>query len=226
MTSSLPRTRSYHLSYVGITLERETGLEPATNSLEGCDSTTELLPPLAITMWWREEDSNLRSSQGAADLQSAAINHSAISPDEPNRWSWRRDLNPRPSDYKSDALPTELRQPVGKHPNLAKSRSQRKHKYRRGLQNSAAGSLPGMATKGTKRAERCETTTASGLCVIRYRQDSKSENSFCDFCAFCGDPTLLTKWLPIIKKAEHHVCGKMSCPLRILHKAHRATRFG
>jgi hypothetical protein len=24
--------------------------------------------------------------------------------------SWRRDLNPRPSDYKSDALPTELRQ--------------------------------------------------------------------------------------------------------------------
>ncbi len=26
------------------------------------------------------------------------------------RWSWRRELNPRPSDYKSDALPTELRQ--------------------------------------------------------------------------------------------------------------------
>ncbi len=26
-------------------MERETGLEPATNSLEGCDSTTELLPP-------------------------------------------------------------------------------------------------------------------------------------------------------------------------------------
>ena len=27
------------------------------------------------------------------------------------KWSWRRELNPRPSDYKSDALPTELRQP-------------------------------------------------------------------------------------------------------------------
>ena len=26
-------------------MERETGIEPATNSLEGCDSTTELLPP-------------------------------------------------------------------------------------------------------------------------------------------------------------------------------------
>ena len=25
--------------------------------------------------------------------------------------SWRRELNPRPSDYKSDALPAELRQP-------------------------------------------------------------------------------------------------------------------
>src|SRR5579872_3742403 len=29
-------------------LERETGIEPATNSLEGCDSTTELLPPRRI----------------------------------------------------------------------------------------------------------------------------------------------------------------------------------
>ena len=28
-------------------------------------------------------------------------------------WSWRRDLNPRPSDYKSDALPAELRQQAG-----------------------------------------------------------------------------------------------------------------
>jgi hypothetical protein len=27
-------------------MERETGIEPATNSLEGCDSTTELLPPV------------------------------------------------------------------------------------------------------------------------------------------------------------------------------------
>ena len=27
------------------------------------------------------------------------------------RWSWRRELNPRPADYKSAALPTELRQP-------------------------------------------------------------------------------------------------------------------
>jgi len=31
-----------------------------------------------------------------------------------DKWSWRRELNPRPSDYKSDALPTELRQHLTK----------------------------------------------------------------------------------------------------------------
>ncbi len=130
----------YQLSCIGLlpptitlqTLERETGIEPATNSLEGCDSTTELLPriPLAFLLlllsmvaprphrehrqyrqrcqteflivdrdprqnhqhgehahrhrkplhsksWCTGEDSNLRSPLGAADLQSAAINHSA-----------------------------------------------------------------------------------------------------------------------------------------------------
>ena len=28
------------------------------------------------------------------------------------KWSWRWDSNPRPADYKSAALPTELRQPI------------------------------------------------------------------------------------------------------------------
>ena len=34
--------------------------------------------------------------------------------------SWRRDLNPRPSDYKSDALPTELRQHGANRRNITK----------------------------------------------------------------------------------------------------------
>jgi hypothetical protein len=196
-------------------MERETGIEPATNSLEGCDSTTELLPPTrshavpvsrsggasppssshaslpqlrvdkpaypslaspsrphlrrrakrglppiqqrhqtekpllpsGFSVWWGGEGSNLRSPK-AAGLQPAAIDHSATSPhtlphrprprwiqpangrhrrelaqirfvcvcgmrfrDVPDgrqrvdRWSWRRDLNPRPADYKSAALP-------------------------------------------------------------------------------------------------------------------------
>src|SRR5262249_27436849 len=34
-------------------MERETGIEPATNSLEGCDSTTELLPPTRHSLSFR-----------------------------------------------------------------------------------------------------------------------------------------------------------------------------
>ena len=34
----------YQLSYSGRRMERETRIELATNSLEGCDSTIELLP--------------------------------------------------------------------------------------------------------------------------------------------------------------------------------------
>jgi hypothetical protein len=113
----------------------------------------------AASTWWTGEDSNLRSPQGAADLQSAGFSHSPtrprkfvphakcksskhlsenaagtgkntkrtrvkrhqpvdfvsedslrLIPPQADRWSWRRELNPRPSDYKSDALPAELRQ--------------------------------------------------------------------------------------------------------------------
>jgi hypothetical protein len=68
--------------------------------------------------------------RGPADLQSAAFDRSANSPfwvqapgsrlagfvpcsreptaDSRVTWSWRRDSNPRPADYKSAALPTEL----------------------------------------------------------------------------------------------------------------------
>ena len=57
------------LGIAPVLMERETGIEPATNSLEGCDSTTELLPlryrcvarPSVSNSWWRGEDSNLRS---------------------------------------------------------------------------------------------------------------------------------------------------------------------
>ena len=148
--------------------------------------------PLHCKSWCTGEDSNLRSPLGAADLQSAAINHSAtcahpaeqiVRPgtaisaikeplasflshqqDSPTAarygsraksflggccwgqfsrrvlrpawlapaairvacstlkiWSWRRDLNPRPSDYKSDALPAELRQRTTLHGHVPQS---------------------------------------------------------------------------------------------------------
>ena len=42
-------------------LERETGIEPATNSLEGCDSTTELLPPSLTARFARNFGGQARS---------------------------------------------------------------------------------------------------------------------------------------------------------------------
>ena len=199
-------------------MERETGIEPATNSLEGCDSTTELLPPPRLArfasrrfgeqarflfrssgllspalshalsrshersllacppkpalasasglpaevcscerFWLASRSLLLRAllacqpklatrakaggegrirtfeAAGATDLQSVAFDRFATSPypvaplpacetflftnraeqlgslrSAPFRganWSWRRDLNPRPADYKSAALP-------------------------------------------------------------------------------------------------------------------------
>ena len=55
--------------------------------------------------------------RSAADLQSAPFGHSGTYPQFPVAqpqifWSWRWDLNPQPADYKSAALPIELRQPI------------------------------------------------------------------------------------------------------------------
>ena len=52
-----------------------------------------------------------------ADLQSAPFGHSGTHPFRSGRpgqqkWSWRWDSNPQPADYKSAALPIELRQPI------------------------------------------------------------------------------------------------------------------
>ena len=51
-------------------MERETGIEPATNSLEGCDSTTELLPP-SVT-------ASLTASAGQPARQIAAPSNSSL----------------------------------------------------------------------------------------------------------------------------------------------------
>src|SRR3954469_8528670 len=69
-------------------MERETGFEPATNSLEGCDSTPELLPRQVLKRPQRGRNGGggrIRTSVGRspADLQSAAIVHSATPPKSP-----------------------------------------------------------------------------------------------------------------------------------------------
>src|SRR4030095_1168295 len=89
----LTKDALYQLSYVGRFAFKQT-------------SARRVPPPRR----WTGEDQNFRSPQGAADLQSAAINRSATCPRHAQHRSWRRELNPRPADYKSAALPTELRQ--------------------------------------------------------------------------------------------------------------------
>ena len=56
------------------------------------------------------EDGFEPSKLKATDLQSAPFGHSGTPPYEVERWSWWTDSNPRPADYKSAALPTELHQ--------------------------------------------------------------------------------------------------------------------
>ena len=59
-------------------LERETGIEPATNSLEGCDSTTELLPLSFATS--RSLASNARDFGCGLPLRSRPQNASTLEP--------------------------------------------------------------------------------------------------------------------------------------------------
>ena len=74
---------------------------------------------LGVFIWWERMDSDHRSMK-ATDLQSAPFGHSGTLPFRFSRknlsgltdrkWSWWTDSNPRPADYKSAALPTELHQ--------------------------------------------------------------------------------------------------------------------
>ena len=59
--------------------ERETGLEPATYSLEGYRSTKWATPAFNTFKWWGRMDSNHRKRK-LADLQSAPFGHSGTPP--------------------------------------------------------------------------------------------------------------------------------------------------
>ena len=60
---------------------------------------------LVRCLWWREVDSNHRSQRRQIySLLPLATRESL------QQWSWREELNPQPADYKSAALPIELRQ--------------------------------------------------------------------------------------------------------------------
>ena len=86
-------------------VEREMGIEPTSQAWKAW-----ILPLNYSRKKWAEEDSNPRSDN-ATDLQSVLVGHLSICPIM-GKWSWREASNPRPTDYKSVALPTELRQQI------------------------------------------------------------------------------------------------------------------
>ena len=64
------------LSYIGLKVERETGLEPATFSLEGWRSTNWATPAIGLVGRAGFEPAKLKT----ADLQSALVGRLSISP--------------------------------------------------------------------------------------------------------------------------------------------------
>ncbi len=61
----------------------------------------------ALHLYWR----TLQAGTTSRYNQTFATSNSIAAAAGCKNWSWRRDLNPRPPDYKSGALPAELRQP-------------------------------------------------------------------------------------------------------------------
>src|SRR5690554_4886048 len=95
-------------------LERAAGIEPASSAWKA-EVIATIRCPRAISGGggW------IRTSEAfASDLQSDPFGHSGTPPSQARtsapvttkKWSWRTESNPRPADYKSAALPTELRQ--------------------------------------------------------------------------------------------------------------------
>ena len=112
-------------------LERETGFEPATNSLEGCDSTPELLPPMCLPMPYQKarpgaENLGWRLAGAPEGLRDRS--RPGLSECKTRRW-WRRvDSNHRrltPADLQSAAFVHSATPP--KNRCLSESRAWSRH---------------------------------------------------------------------------------------------------
>ena len=99
LTPSAWKAEVLPLNYIRIKLERKTRFELATLALARRCSTPEPLPHKFIKLV--EGDGFEPSKAQLTDLQSAPFGHSGI----PRYWSWWRESNPQPADYKSAALP-------------------------------------------------------------------------------------------------------------------------
>ena len=92
-------------------MEREKGIEPSLLAWKAkvlpLNYSRKIYDLFKSLIWWAGKDSNPRS-ETATDLQSVLVDHLSTCPNL--KKSWREASNPRPADYKSAALPTELRQ--------------------------------------------------------------------------------------------------------------------
>jgi hypothetical protein len=102
------------------------GSNPRPSAWKADALPVELLPPIPLLQKQQKValpcgGRRIRTSVGRspADLQSAPFGHSGIPPyfqhPATEQQSWRWDLNPQPPDYKSGALPIELRQQARLH---------------------------------------------------------------------------------------------------------------
>jgi hypothetical protein len=87
-------------------MERETGFEPATNSLEGCDSTPELLPQGPAIVLLSFEPSSTRSAP--ADSMAPQLNDSVKNGGE---WRIRTSVGRGPADLQSAAFDRSANSP-------------------------------------------------------------------------------------------------------------------
>ena len=128
-----------------------------------------------------------------ADLQSVPFGHSGNPPNTickfKYRWSWWTDSNPRPADYKSAALPTEL------HQHLA--RPQQRLFYQKGVWLS------------TRKIRKCrfsfgEAVTRSGRIRTDPLRDVQREAPKA-WCCRCGGE--LYRWDRAVPTAAGPLCA-------------------
>ena len=110
---------SNHIFKKNHKMERETGFEPATLSLEGWRSSPWAIPALkkfesSTILHFPDGGGRIRTSVGFAGRFTVCSLWPLGYPSGyiTKCWSWRWDSNPQPADYKSAALPVELRQPT------------------------------------------------------------------------------------------------------------------
>ena len=141
----LGRLMLYQLSYTRSKLRmkeksatRRQGDGAKRGSLGVSRSFSPSPPPRVLSLilhpcspWCRGQDSNLRRALARRVYSPVPLTARPPLHASAACWSRRRDLNPRPSDYKSDALPTELRRPATEHGSAFRQNSDTNNRLRK-----------------------------------------------------------------------------------------------